>query len=132
VFVHPSSPRRTARGRWTRWIGAGALAALTACGPASLPPGDTVEDASEAQNRSVHRLNVALDSALVGPAADGYGNAVPQPVRRGVSNFASNLNQPGYVLNDLLQLRLEDAMRNTLRFAINSTVGLGGLLDPAT
>jgi ABC-type transporter lipoprotein component MlaA len=53
-------------------------------------------------------------------------------VRQGVTNFASNLNQPGYVLNDLLQLRVGDAVQNTLRFAINSTVGIGGLLDPAT
>ncbi|WP_084613864.1 MlaA family lipoprotein [Roseicyclus elongatus] len=90
-----------------------------------------IEDAHEAQNRSAHALNLALDRALVGPASDGYGDAIPQPVRRGVSNFASNLSQPGYVLNNLLQLRLDDAARNTLRFAINTTVGIGGLFDPA-
>ncbi|MGP1355621.1 MlaA family lipoprotein [Roseicyclus sp.] len=109
-----------------------AALALAACGPATLPPGDTIADASEAQNRAVHRFNVSLDRALVGPAANAYGNAIPRPVRRGVSNFASNLNQPGYVLNDLLQLRVEDAVRNTLRFAVNTTVGIGGLFDPAT
>jgi phospholipid-binding lipoprotein MlaA len=105
---------------------------LAACGPATLPPGDTIEDASEVQNRAVHRFNVSLDRALVGPASNAYGTVVPAPVRQGVSNFASNLNQPGYVLNDLLQLRIGDAAQNTLRFAINSTIGIGGLLDPAT
>ncbi|MCS6626601.1 VacJ family lipoprotein [Roseibacterium beibuensis] len=127
-----SSDRAAWRGHLARAVGAITLAALAACGPATLPPGDQVPDASEEQNRSVHRLNVALDRALVGPASDGFGDAIPQPVRRGVSNFASNLSQPGYVLNNLLQLRLEDAARNTLRFAVNSTIGLGGLLDPAS
>jgi phospholipid-binding lipoprotein MlaA len=114
---------------------AGALIGLlgvAACGPAALPPGDSIEDASEFQNRAVHRFNLSLDRALVGPAANTYGTAIPAPVRQGVTNFASNLNQPGYVLNDLLQLRVGDAVQNTLRFAINSTVGIGGLLDPAS
>jgi phospholipid-binding lipoprotein MlaA len=109
-----------------------AFLGLAACGPATLPPGDSIEDASEFQNRAVHRFNVSLDRALVGPAANAYGSVLPHPVRQGVSNFASNLNQPGYVLNDLLQLRIGDAAQNTLRFAINSTIGIGGLLDPAT
>jgi phospholipid-binding lipoprotein MlaA len=108
------------------------LLVVAACGPATLPPGDSIEDASEFQNRAMHRFNLSLDRALVGPASDAYGTVVPTPVRRGVNNFASNLNQPGYVLNDLLQLRVGDAAQNTLRFAINSTIGLGGLLDPAT
>lgn len=114
---------------------AGALALLgllAACGPAPMPPGDIIADRSETRNRAVHAFNLALDRSLVGPASDGYGSAVPEPVRRGVGNFAANLNQPGYVLNDLLQFRLADAAQNTLRFAINTTVGLGGLLDPAT
>lgn len=105
---------------------------MAACGPATLPPGDTIEDANEFQNRATHRYNLALDRALVGPAADTYGTAIPEPVRRGVQNFASNLNQPSYVLNNLLQFRVGDAAQNTLRFAINSTIGIGGLFDPAS
>jgi phospholipid-binding lipoprotein MlaA len=108
------------------------LLGLVACGPATLPPGDTIADASEAQNRAVHRLNVNLDRALVGPASNAYGNVIPEPVRQGVGNFASNLNQPGYVLNNLLQLRIGEAAQNTLRFAVNTTIGIGGLFDPAT
>lgn len=105
---------------------------LASCGPASLPPGDTIEDADEAQNRAIHEFNVELDRRLVGPAARGYGNFVPQPVRRGVSNFASNLAQPTYVLNNLLQVRVGQASQNTLRFLINTTIGIGGIFDPAT
>ncbi len=105
---------------------------LAACGPAALPPGDSIVDADEAQNRSVHRFNLSLDRSLVGPASRGYGSAVPRPVRQGVDNFASNLAQPSYVLNNILQFRLGQATHNTLRFVVNSTVGLGGLLDPAS
>lgn len=105
---------------------------LASCGPAALPPGDSIRDADEAQNRAVHRLNLSLDRSIVAPASRGYGTAVPEPVRQGVDNFASNLSQPSYVLNNLLQFRLGQATHNTLRFVVNSTVGLGGILDPAT
>lgn len=107
-------------------------ALVTACGPAALPPGDSIVDADEAQNRATHEFNVSLDRAIFGPASRGVGTAMPEPVRQGVSNFASNLSQPSYVLNNILQLRLGQATHNTLRFLVNSTVGLGGILDPAT
>ena len=109
-----------------------ALALAAACGPAALPPGDTIRDADEAQNRAVHEFNVELDRRLVAPAAQGYGTAVPGPLREGVDNVAANLAQPSYVLNNMLQLRLGQASHNTLRFLVNSTIGIGGLLDPAT
>jgi phospholipid-binding lipoprotein MlaA len=109
-----------------------ALLGVAACGPATLPPGDTIADASEVQNRAVHRFNVAVDRALVGPGAGDREPVIPRPIRRGVRNFASNLSQPGYVVNNLLQFRIDDAAKNTLRFAINSTIGIGGLFDPAT
>lgn len=108
------------------------LLAVAACGPAPLPPGDRIPDADEAQNRAVHRFNIALDRTIVSPAATGYGTVVPGPVRQGVDNIASNLAQPSYVLNNLLQFRLGQATHNTLRFVINSTIGIGGIFDPAT
>lgn len=113
--------------------GAFGLAVLvTACGPATLPPGDQIADADEARNRAAHATNLALDRAVLDPAATAYGTALPEPVRVGVSNFASNLNQPGYVVNNILQLRLGDAAQNTLRFALNSTIGVAGLFDVAS
>ncbi len=132
LLSHPVAAGQRAPRALLRLLATLGLLAMAACGPATLPPGDSIEDASEFQNRAMHRFNVSLDRALVGPAANAYGTAVPAPLRRGVNNFASNLNQPGYVLNDLLQLRVGDAAQNTLRFAINSTIGIGGLLDPAT
>jgi phospholipid-binding lipoprotein MlaA len=108
------------------------LAALAACGPAQLPPGDAIVDRDEQQNRAMYEFNVALDRAILGPTARGYGRAVPEPVRQGVGNVASNLAQPSYVLNNLLQVRVGQATHNTLRFLVNSTIGIGGIFDPAT
>ena len=99
---------------------------LAACSSANS------EDPLETTNRAVHGVNVVLDQAALRPASQIYGTVVPQPARAGVNNFASNLSVPGTVVNDLLQLRLEDALHNTTRFLVNTTVGLGGLFDPAT
>ncbi len=88
-------------------------------------------DPYEEQNRAVHAANRDLDKDLVKPLAGAYGNGVPGPIRQGVGNFASNLNLPSVVMNDILQLRILRAFSNTTRFAINTTVGLGGILDPA-
>ena len=118
--------------RATRFAVLALLGVLTACGPATISPGDSVVDRDEAQNREVHRFNVGVDRYVLSPVADAYGNVVPNPVRTGVSNFSSNLNQPGYVLNNLLQLRIGDAAQNTMRFLLNSSVGIGGIFDPAT
>ena len=108
------------------------LVLLAACGPATMPPGDRIADVDERQNRAMHQFNVALDRTVVAPVSRGYGTAVPAPVRQGVSNFAANLSQPSYVLNNILQVRLGQATQNTLRFLLNSTIGIGGLFDPAT
>jgi len=105
------------------------LLALAGCAGPEVTSG--VYDPLEPANRQMHAANKGLDRALLRPAANGYGQ-IPPDLRRGVSNFADNLSVPGTVVNDLLQFRVEDALHNTLRFAINTTVGLGGILDPAS
>lgn len=113
-----------------RFAAALTLAAVTACGPAPTPVG--INDPNEAFNRSVHGLNRSLDQALIRPASKGYGFVVPKPVQSGVSNFASNLDLPGEIVNGLLQGRVMNATENTLRFAVNTVAGVGGIFDPAT
>ncbi|SFR34307.1 MlaA family lipoprotein [Litoreibacter janthinus] len=108
------------------------LVAVAVAGCASAPIETGINDPIEAQNRDTHASNRALDKAIVRPASNGYGSVVPSPVRTGVSNFASNLNLPGQVLNNLLQFRIENAGHNTFRFLVNTTFGLGGVLDVAT
>jgi phospholipid-binding lipoprotein MlaA len=103
---------------------------LVACGPAQIPA--DINDPFEVQNRAVHRDNVILDKALVRPVAQGYGHLLPKPLRRGIAHLAGNLDTPRMVVDSLLQGRVEDAVHSTFRFLINSTVGIGGLFDPAT
>jgi phospholipid-binding lipoprotein MlaA len=110
---------------------AGVLAGvLGGCAAPLAPTG--INDPYEAENRKVHEANTALDRALVRPASQAYGGAIPAPVQAAVSNVARNLDLPGDVMNDVLQGRLHHALENTARFAFNSTLGLGGLFDPAS
>ena len=124
--------RRVLLGGSVRPVGAVAALALllSACGPAAIPSG--FDDPDEVHNREVHAFNRGLDRYLLRPTATTYSRVLPEPVETGISNFASNLDAPGDVVNNLLQFRIGKAAENTLRFAINSTVGIGGLFDPAT
>jgi phospholipid-binding lipoprotein MlaA len=106
------------------------LCAMTACAPAPVNTG--INDKYETQNRATHQFNLALDKNLLRPVATKADNLVPDKIEEGIGNFADNLELPGEVVNSLLQFRLGKAAENTLRFAINTTVGIGGLFDPAT
>ncbi|MFT6451189.1 MAG: phospholipid-binding lipoprotein MlaA [Halocynthiibacter sp.] len=100
---------------------------LSACGAPQVAQG--VHDPYEAENRIRHEANRAIDRALLKPASGAYGSIIPGPVRDGVSNVAQNLSMPSVVLNDLLQGRIDDAAHNSLRFLLNTTIGIGGLFD---
>jgi len=104
------------------------MAALVA-GCARGPVAPAGHDPFEATNRAWFETNLALDRAVSreGPRREG-----PAPVRRAVRNLGANLSVPSSVVNDLLQLRPDRAVENTLRFAINSTIGLAGIFDPAS
>ena len=106
------------------------LFAMTACGPAVSTAG--ISDPREAENRQYHQFNLAVDKNIVRPLANSTGKLIPPEVKQGVVNFADNLSLPGSVVNNVLQLRFGNAVENTTRFVINSTVGIGGLFDPAT
>ncbi|HEX5314493.1 MAG TPA: VacJ family lipoprotein [Gammaproteobacteria bacterium] len=117
-------------------VAALALAALLA-GCATRPgnPGNVPaakRDPLAPANRQVYRFNHLLDSAVLRPAAKGYVKVTPHPVRSGITNFFHNLEMPVTIVNDLLQLKPLDAVRDTGRFFTNSTAGLAGFLDPAS
>lgn len=118
----PSLPRAA--------FGLAALALLGACATAPAPSGIT--DPLEANNRQIHAFNRSIDRAILRPAGNAYYENTPGPIAQGVSNFAQNLDAPSDVVNSLLQGRPQFALQNTLRFALNTTVGIGGLFDPAT
>jgi phospholipid-binding lipoprotein MlaA len=110
---------------------ASAVLALAGCAgaPAPLPPLDS--DPLETSNRQAHGFNKALDQAAFGPVARGYGAAVPEPARNGVTNFVNHTRLPGGAIQYALQGRPVRVLETTTRFAVNTVFGLGGLLDPA-
>ena len=102
------------------------LAGCATTGPTT--PGDPLER----MNRGTYWFNDAIDRAVVKPVATGYRNAVPRVVRTGIGNVLNHLAFPTTIINDLLQFKIKDAAIDIGRFAINSTLGIGGLLDPAS
>ena len=107
------------------------LALLLLLLPAACATGADPGDPLEPVNRRVLAANLVMDDAAIRPAAAAYRDNVPAPVRAGVRNALVNLRQPRILANQLLQLRLEDAGHTLMRFFLNSTVGLGGLIDVA-
>ncbi|WP_295534150.1 VacJ family lipoprotein [uncultured Thioclava sp.] len=104
-------------------------AGLAGCGPA--PRGSGINDPYEASNRQTHAFNKKADSVLFrAPSSDDTRPPVG-PVGHAIGNVGNNLGLPSMVLNSLLQGRPEPAIKNTFRFIINSTLGLGGIFDPA-
>jgi phospholipid-binding lipoprotein MlaA len=98
--------------------------------PADAPSMHTY-DPWERLNRFTYRFNARFDEAIFLPAANSY-RRVPGPLRAGVHNFFGNVAEVDSVINYLLQWRLRYGLRSLERFAINSTAGLGGLIDVAT
>ena len=89
-----------------------------------------VKDCFEGVNRAFFAFNKGLDNILVEPLAKGY-RYLPSPIRTGTSNFLSNLSLVVTVPNNILQGDMRLAGKNTARFAVNTTVGILGLFDPA-
>lgn len=107
-------------------------ASLSAC--VTLPPNSprSPQDPWESWNRGVYKFNDKLDRAVAKPVAKAYVRVVPQPIRTGVSNFFANLNTPTVMINDALQGKFLAAGNDLGRFLLNSTFGIGGILDPAS
>ncbi len=109
-----------------------ALAATGLVSGCATGPDRKPGDPFEPMNRAVFNFNDGLDRYVAVPVAKGYQKVTPQPLRTAVSNFFSNLGDLTNAANELLQLKITDATQDIVRFAFNSTFGLGGLLDWAT
>ena len=107
-------------------------AALVGC--ASIPAGvePSPQDPWESFNRSVFEFNEGLDAYLLKPVVAGYRFVLPEFVREGIYNFFSNYNDIYTALYNLLQGKPGFAFNDFMRVAVNTTMGLGGLLDLAT
>ena len=97
--------------------------------PADAPP-MTTYDPWGRLNRFTYRFNARFDEAVFLPVANGY-RRMPSPLRSGVHNFFGNLGELDSIVNYTLQGRLGRTVRSVGRFVINSTIGIGGLLEVA-
>jgi len=89
-------------------------------------------DPLENSNRSIYTFNENLDEAILEPAADGYDYITPNFLQKGFNNFFDNINYPVTIINQVLQGNIEESLQDTLRFTINSSIGILGLFDPAS
>ena len=105
------------------------LVAVSAC--SSAPQGVSIHDPYEARNRSIHDFNKNLTGSLGGDDETRSGPRVPPDIAVHVTNFADHVALPGAVLNNVLQGDIGGASTNTMRFIINTLVGVVGIWDPA-
>jgi phospholipid-binding lipoprotein MlaA len=88
-------------------------------------------DSFEIFNRKVFAFNDTLDRVVLKPVAKTYTAVVPDPLEKGILNVFSNFNEITNVVNGLLQAKFSEAGRDSARFVINTTIGVGGLFDVA-
>ncbi len=105
-----------------------ATVALTGCATQARNPADPLEPF----NRGVYKFNDTLDKAIVKPVAQGYDKIMPNTGKILVTNFFSNLDDVIVTANDLLQFKITQALSDGMRFLVNSTIGMAGLVDVAS
>ncbi len=93
---------------------------------------ETVNDPWEGMNRSFFNFNDRLDRWFLEPVAKGWDFLLPHSFQVSLRNVTDNARFPVVFLNDLLQLRFGDSLEDVSRFVVNTSVGIGGLFDPAT
>ncbi len=135
----PAADNAAAISRMEEMQAARTAAPATVLDESELGPPLTAADAPSMQtydpwermNRFTYRFNARFDEAVFLPVANGY-RRLPVPVRSGVHNFISNLTEVISTLNYAAQLRPLPGLKSLGRFAINSTLGIGGLFDVAS
>ena len=104
----------------------------TRLAPGQMPYFDVVNDPIEGFNRCSWAFNNVLFRGIIYPFSLGYNIVAPKPVRNRITDAGHNLTYPVRLVNNMLQGKWKGAWDETERFGVNSTVGLGGLFDPAT
>ena len=109
------------------------ICALTLAACATVPPSErNARDPWQRMNRGIFKFNDAFDRAIAKPVARTYVRVLPQTIRTGVTNFFNNVTYPDVIVNALLQGQFKPFVRDTGRLVVNTTVGIGGILDPAS
>lgn len=97
----------------------------------TAPTDGAVSDPWEGFNRSMFAVNDTLDGALIVPAAKAYRAVTHKKQRKGIRNFLANARSPIVFVNDILQGEFKRAGNTMGRFVVNTTIGFGGMGDPA-
>jgi phospholipid-binding lipoprotein MlaA len=106
--------------------------ALSLAFSANAEAQQATEDPLGPINMKIHAFNDYMDKHLLRPVAVGYRRYMPNPIRVGVDNFFSNIGDIGIFANNILQGKFGDAASDTGRIVINTTIGIGGVLDLAS
>src|SRR6516162_2294463 len=113
---------------WSKWAIVWLSALLvSACAGAPRDASLPISDPNEQANRQV----LAANQKILGPVSEGVRAAIPGPVHDRLHDLNSNLKEPRILVNNVLQLRFDAAAQTATRFVVNSTIGIGGLLDVA-
>jgi len=91
---------------------------------------NSTEECFEKASRNIFKFNMVLDDAIIEPLAKGY-NKLPSPIKTGTSNFTSNIGTLLSIPNNILQGNFDQLGHSIGSFAINTTVGIFGFLNPA-
>ena len=105
---------------------------ISGCAGTQTKDGEENPDPFESPNRSFFTFNETLDKHILRPVANTYADVTPKPLREVVTNFFNNITYLNVILNSFLQGKFEQGMQDTMRFVVNSTVGIAGLVDVAT
>lgn len=97
----------------------------------SVQETNTASDPLSGYNRVMTSFNDVFITYLLNPVAEGYAFILPEPLRIGISNAFHNIQFPIRFANNLLQLKFANSADEIKRFVVNSTIGLGGFMDPA-
>ncbi len=113
------------------WTGLSILAVILVWIAGCATHGDP-RDPIEPFNRSMQKFNDTLDDYVMKPVAEGYQWITPDFVDRGVTNFFNNLGDIAVTVNDLLQFKFKHSGQDAARLVVNTTVGVGGVIDVAS
>ena len=95
------------------------------------PKSENKADPYENFNRKMFAFNSSVDEHVAKPISDSYKSVTPQVVQTGIANFFNNLKNINVIINDILQAKFSQSMHDTGRIALNTTLGIGGLIDVA-
>ena len=94
-----------------------------------MPLEDGISDPFEVSNRQAHEINKSIDKNIIRPMAIVYGDITPIKLQSVANNMSMNFSLPRYSMNYILQGELKNASKSSMKFLVNSTLGVGGIYD---